>query len=212
MAEQQGCKRFRVAKWHGYFELLWLAMCPVKGWCEDFCTDRNEYRRWERAMCCKTVIAPTCYQKSDALNQSFCHCDVELLAGNVVLIPMAEGKVLPDNTEMGQAEHMTLLRMIDFSCDNELAKGCTVLWLLAAKGKCLQDSIHMAKQDNGAVNISECHCDGARGADCFVLWLQAAEGKAVELLAQIKSRGCKEEFVPNLDLLQEGKVSRAGIA
>ena len=36
--------------------------------------------------------------------------------------------------------------------------------------------------------------------------LQAAEGQAAELLLAIRSRGCKEAFLANPALLQEGKV------
>ena len=36
--------------------------------------------------------------------------------------------------------------------------------------------------------------------------LQAAEGQAAELLAAIRTRGCKEAFLANPALLQEGKV------
>ncbi len=37
-------------------------------------------------------------------------------------------------------------------------------------------------------------------------FVQAAEGQAAVLQAQMKSRGCREEFVPDAVLLQEGKV------
>ena len=35
---------------------------------------------------------------------------------------------------------------------------------------------------------------------------QAAEGEAGMLQAAMRARGCKEDFVPNPELLQEGKV------
>lgn len=35
---------------------------------------------------------------------------------------------------------------------------------------------------------------------------QAAEGEAAMLQAAMRARGCKEDFVPNPELLQEGKV------
>ena len=35
---------------------------------------------------------------------------------------------------------------------------------------------------------------------------QAAEGEAAMLQAAMRTRGCKEDFVPNPELLQEGKV------
>ena len=35
---------------------------------------------------------------------------------------------------------------------------------------------------------------------------QAAEGEAAMLLGLMKTRGCKEEFTPNPELLKDGKV------
>ena len=37
---------------------------------------------------------------------------------------------------------------------------------------------------------------------------QAAEGEAAMLLGVMKTRGCKEEFTPNPELLKDGKVRR----
>ena len=40
---------------------------------------------------------------------------------------------------------------------------------------------------------------------------QAAEGEAAMLLGLMKTRGCKEEFTPNPELLKDGKVCPTAI-
>ena len=40
--------------------------------------------------------------------------------------------------------------------------------------------------------------------------MQAAEGEAAMLQAAMRARGCKEDFIPNPELLQEGKVRPHG--
>lgn len=41
---------------------------------------------------------------------------------------------------------------------------------------------------------------------CSLAFLQAAVELAKQLQQRIKQRGCKEEFVPNAEMLEEGKV------